>query len=191
MAGKTRGIRWVFIVIIIKKLVKYFPCSPTFVCLLNPIMDSSFVFQPLMTSTLNNGDLKNMLCNVSVEALENSVEDMGIMEDSVEFVKQVEIITLDESFDNTLKTIPVEDTIVIDDTVEYVLVEDSPTKMVHIQNDTYMAMNVTDESVHSNDGSVDTLGDNSGYIVSCPVHNHHKDDADSSVCPSDPPCNCF
>ena len=116
---------------------------------------------------------------------------MGIMEDSVEFVKQVEIITKDESFDNTSKTIHIEDTIVIDDTVEYVLVEDSPTKMVHIQNDTYMAINVTDESVHRNDGSVDTLGDNSGYIVSCPVHNHHKDDADSSVCPSDPPCNCL
>ena len=147
-------------------------------------MNSSLEFEPLFTSTVRSSDrLDEILFSVRNMIEEPATLDCNTvnLDSSVQFIKKVEIITLDYS-----QTASNNGTITIeDDTVE----------STHQQDESSNSMEVTKESngsfqnsYESNNSSKDSSG---SFIATCPVHNHHKDNADNSICPADLPCNCI
>ena len=171
---------------------------------LQTYMDSTtapvpFNFDPIFTSTLNEITLGTLLdeCHTSAETvidldgttmeyvatnqgqteeLEDTLvmpemEDTAVVmeNDSIQIVNEIEVITLNDN--TTIEVIEVMD-----------ITQNTTTEAMEIYS------SVDREGDQSSKQSDSTLMD---YIASCPVHNHHLDNTNSSMCPDDPSCTCL
>ena len=103
---------------------------------------------------------------------------------SVIFVKSVppiEIITIEDSFVTQSNS-----TITIDESVTYEISLDTTEMM---EQDSELSLN----SSHTSSNLTNSLENSysSLFIPSCPVHSHHQEMMDVSICPNDPPCECL
>ena len=107
---------------------------------------------------------------------------------SVIFVKSVppiEIITIEDSFVTQSNS-----TITIDESVTYdISLDISLDTTDMMEQDSELSLN----SSHTSSNLTNSLENSysSLLIPSCPVHSHHHDMMDLSICPDDPPCECL
>ena len=110
------------------------------------------------------------------------------LDESVIFVKSVppiEIITIEDSFVTQSNS-----TITIDESVTYdISLDISLDTTDMMEQDSELSLN----SSHTSSNLTNSLENSysSLLIPSCPVHSHHHDMMDLSICPDDPPCECL
>ena len=110
------------------------------------------------------------------------------LDESVIFVKSVppiEIITIEDSFVTQSNS-----TITIDESVTYdISLDISLDTTDMMEQDSELSLN----SSHTSSNLTNSLENSysSLLIPSCPVHSHHHDMMDLSICPNDPPCECL
>ena len=110
------------------------------------------------------------------------------LDESVIFVKSVppiEIITIEDSFVTQSNS-----TITIDESVTYdISLDISLDTTDMMEQDSELSLN----SSHTSSNLTNSLENSysSLLIPSCPVHSHHQEMMDVSICPDDPPCECL
>ena len=110
------------------------------------------------------------------------------LDESVIFVKSVppiEIITIEDSFVTQSNS-----TITIDESVTYdISLDISLDTTDMMEQDSELSLN----SSHTSSNLTNSLENSysSLLIPSCPVHSHHHEMMDVSICPDDPPCECL
>ena len=133
------------------------------------VPSSSENFTPIFTSTFESGSLSQLLQSVPPQHLEESVV---IIE---------EVINLDASSD----TMDVSGQ-TIGDTIELSSGLDSSNTGETMVSQETSSNNSSDGMEESNSSTSED-----GYIYNCPVHNHHLNTSNASVCPDDPTCTCL
>ena len=93
----------------------------------------------------------------------------------------IEIITIEDSIVTQNNS-----TITIDNTT---ISEQSLDSMQRMDQDSNLSLSSSQTSTNLTNSL--TLSHRNLFIQSCPVHSHHHEFMDLSICPDDPPCVCI